>query len=149
MATQHASPQDTVKLLNDLIQLDFDSIAAYRATMARLEDPTSRAKLTEFLADHERHTRDLAHAVRELHGAARTEAETRPVLKKGKAVLSGLKGDHRVLEATKSNEEQTTEAYEKAIKQEHLQADVVETLRRNLEDERRHRAWIEERMHRV
>ena len=68
------------------------------------------------------------------------------MLTKGKVVIGGLMGDKAVLEAMKSNEETTNRAYEKATNERGLPNHVGEVLERNLSDERRHRAWIEERL---
>ena len=46
----------------------------------------------------------------------------------------------------KQNEDQTNAAYERAVALEGLTGPIREVLDRNLVDERRHRAWIEQRL---
>jgi len=46
----------------------------------------------------------------------------------------------------KSNEDDTNEAYERAVAREGLPSRLQQILQQNLQDERRHRAWIEARL---
>jgi rubrerythrin len=55
-------------------------------------------------------------------------------------------GDKAILQAMKSNEEDTNTAYGRAVEHEDTPAQVKATLEQNLADERRHHAWIEERI---
>lgn len=137
MAKQVAS------LLNDLIQLDYDAVAAYQTAIDRLEDQSAKTRLAEFRGDHERHTRDLSMLVRDLGGTPPTEGDFMAVLTQGKVALGGLMGDKQILQAMKSNEDQTNTAYEEAVKHPELAGDTKTLLETNLADERRHREWIE------
>jgi hypothetical protein len=47
-----------------------------------------------------------------------------------------------VLRAMKSNEDDTNTAYERAAARSDLTLELQALLRRSLDDERRHRAWI-------
>jgi hypothetical protein len=46
----------------------------------------------------------------------------------------------------KSNEDDTNRTYERALSRPAVPAHVREVLERNLQDERRHRAWLEQRI---
>ena len=141
------NPTKTVTLLNDLIHLDFDAIAAYEAAIARLHEVSDKAQLGRFMADHRRHVVDLTPLVQENGGQAVTEADFKEVLTKGRVVIAGLMGDRAVLEAMKSNEDAANAAYEKATREPRPSRPRVRAvLERNLADERRHRAWIENRV---
>ncbi len=63
-------------------------------------------------------------------------------------MLQSIRGDKGVLQAMKSNEDQTNEAYEKALRLTGLTPEVQRVLQDNLADERRHRAWIVARLER-
>jgi uncharacterized protein (TIGR02284 family) len=136
----------TITLLNDLIHLDYDAVAAYQAAITRLTDRADQAQLLRFMDDHLRHIGDLAFIVRENGGAPVTEADFKMVLTKGKVVIAGLRGDKAILEAMKSNEDATNAAYERALREPLGSMHVRQALERNLNDERRHRAWIEQRL---
>jgi uncharacterized protein (TIGR02284 family) len=146
MATQIGSEKDIVSLLNDLTALDYDAIEAYEAAIARLGDQRDKDQLRLFMGDHQRHTVDLADYVSKYGSKPVTKGDFKRVLTKGKVVLAALAGDKAVLEAMKSNEDDTNAAYERAGARQGLPASIRETLNRSLADERRHRAWIEQRI---
>lgn len=146
MATMAGAQKDVRSMLKELIELDFDAIDAYRAAIERLEDSQTKSKLSEFMGDHQRHTRDLSNFMREMGGTPPSEGDVKSVLTAGKVKLADLAGDKAILKAMKTNEDDTNKAYERAVKNEGLTADLAATLQGNLEDERRHRAWIEQRL---
>ena len=141
-AASHSS--ERAHHLNQLIALDYDAIAAYEAAIDRLDDERFRRQLAEFKRDHERHINYLSDQVRELGGEPAAGPDAKQILTKGKVVLADLAGDKAILKAMESNEEQTNAAYEKAVMQ--LKGDVAtqNAVQENLEDERRHRAWLRE-----
>jgi uncharacterized protein (TIGR02284 family) len=146
MATSVTSDQKIIRQLNDLIELDFDAIEAYAAAIARLSDPEDKSQLGQFMGDHRRHVTDLTSIVEMLGAKAAAKADVKQVLTKGKVVIAGLLGERAVLEAMKSNEDMTNRVYEKATNEHGLPSHVREILERNLADERRHRAWLEQRI---
>ena len=146
MATMKDTETTVVDLLNSLIELDFDAIEAYKAAVDRVEVLSDRSQLAVFLQDHQRHVVNLTVLVRQLGGEPKEHGDIKQVLTKGKVVLGGLVGDKLVLEAMKTNEDDTNKAYERALEHPGLPSQVAITLEQNLGDERRHRAWIEKRL---
>jgi len=146
MATMVGFEKDIVSLLNDLIALDYDAIEAYDAAIVRLADVRDKDQLQKFLADHARHTVDLAEFVVKYGYEPTKKADIKQVLTKGKVVLAGMAGETAILNAMKSNEDDTNAAYERAASQPGLPDIVRAALNRNLADERRHRAWFEQRI---
>lgn len=137
---------DTDKIcekLNDLIQLDHDAIEAYEAAIERLEAPQFKEQLASFKGDHERHTANLGAKVSELGGSPKQRPDAMKVLTKGKVVIAGLVGDKAILTAMKANEEVTNKTYEHVLKAIDGRPDVEQVVAGNLEDERRHKAWID------
>jgi uncharacterized protein (TIGR02284 family) len=135
--------QKIVKILNELIELDYDAIEAYEATIARLESMPHKLRMKEFCMDHERHTAELAQAVAGLGGTPSKGPDVKRFLTKGKVVIADMVGgDHTILGAMRLNEEVTNKAYEAALKAEGLQPAIRTLLERNLSDERRHREWL-------
>jgi uncharacterized protein (TIGR02284 family) len=133
----------TIKLLNELIELDFDAIDAYQATVARLESPALKETMERFRDDHQRHTQNLGELVVGLGGTPSQGPDMKRFLTKGKVVIADLVGgDHAILTAMDLNEEVTNKAYEAASHVD-VPPHVRAVLDRNLADERRHRAWIE------
>ncbi len=146
MATTIGNETNLIDTLNNLIRLDFDAIEAYQAAINRLQDATCKEQLTQFMRDHERHTQDLSAIVTQLSSTPATEGDLKAWLTQGKVVIGNLTGDSGILKAMKSNEDDTNTAYEQALGRGDATPDVQEVLQRNLDDERRHRSWIETRL---
>lgn len=134
---------DRVKTLKELVKLDFDAIEAYDAAIERLEEPEFVDKLTEFREDHRRHTENLGALLRNLNEDVPEGPDMKRMLTEGKVVIAGLGGDKAILRAMQANEKVTNTAYEKALQANGTDAATRETLQRNLDDERRHKAWID------
>jgi uncharacterized protein (TIGR02284 family) len=146
MATLVGLQKDLSSLLDALLELDFDAIEAYRAAIARLDEKEDRATLAEFLADHERHTRELVPLIRSLGKEPSTGPDMKQWLTKGKVVIAALVGDNAILLAMKTNEADTNAAYERAVGRTDLTNEMRRVLEKNFDDEKRHKAWIEARL---
>lgn len=141
MATTTDSKQ-IISDLSDLIELDYDAIAAYQSAIERLDNVEYKTQLTEFLGDHERHVEELGKLVSSEGGTPPTGGDAMQILTKGKVVIAGLVGDETILKAMNANEKATNTKYEEAVNTgyaEHIQA----VLRQGLSDERRHKDWLE------
>lgn len=141
-------PDKIAKHLNNLIELDFDAIAAYQAAIDRLENSDYRKKLEGFMKDHERHIEKLGKLVKAQGKDPATSGDFKKLLTKGQVVIGGLVGDGAILEAMKLNEDQTNIMYENAVKKGFPQ-NVHQELEQGLADERRHRSWIEGTLERL
>lgn len=146
MVTIRGKDVDVDRLLCDLIALDHDAIEAYQAAVDRVQDYMVQQQLRAFMADHERHVRELSDLVRAHGGTPPAGGDFKRVLTKGKVVIGNLMGDRGILMAMRSNEEDTNQAYDQANRRTDLPADVREVVQRGLADERRHRAWIDDRL---
>ena len=135
--------REACEKLNDLIQLDHDAIEAYEAAIERLDSAEYRARMQEFCDDHRRHTSELGAQVRLLGGTPKQKGDFMAMLTKGKVVIGNLAEDRGILMAMNANEKVTNETYEHVLEKLAGHADLEPLVRRNLEDERRHKAWIE------
>lgn len=143
MDTHVSTYKKVIKELNNLIELDFDAIAAYESAIERLENGAYKTKLGEFLEDHRRHVKELSAAVHDLGGEPAEGADLKIVLTQGKVVIADIVGDDvTILKAMKLNEDVTNLKYEQALNKCSETEKLSELLAANLEDERRHRAWI-------
>lgn len=129
-------------LLTDLAQLDFDAAAAYQAAIDRLKDAQFKAALSEFRDDHLRHTRELGECLRQMGKGAPQEGDVKQILAKGKVVIGGLMGDRAILEAMRTNEDDTVTAYDRAVGHKNSPRNVMDVLERAQQDEHRHCAWV-------
>lgn len=135
---------DFTAALKDLVELDFDAVEAYEAAINRLNNAEYKSKLTEFKSDHERHITELSGVLKN-HGE---EAPTGPSIgkqwiAKGKVILAEIIGDNGILVAMKTNEMDTNIAYERMNAREDKWLEAVYILQRGLEDEKKHKSWLE------
>jgi uncharacterized protein (TIGR02284 family) len=146
MATFVGMRGDVKTILFELIELEFDAVAAYDAAVTRLKDGEAKAALVGFRDDHERHVKEVGEQLQLLGGEPPKGPDAKRVLTEGKVVIAGLIGDRAILRAMKTNEDDTNKAYDRMTARQDLNADLLALMKRNLEDERRHRAWIEDRL---
>ncbi len=144
MTTFVGTQTNFIDAVKDLIELDYDAVEAYEAPINRLDSDEYKAKLKEFMHDHKRHIEELGDLV-EKHG------ETPPAgpsmgkqwITKGKVVLANLIGDDMIIKAMLDNEKDTNTAYEKMHGRDDRWDDAKDIIKRGLEDEKRHKAWME------
>jgi uncharacterized protein (TIGR02284 family) len=146
MATMVGKENNPLHMLYKLIELDYDAIDAYDAAIERVQDGVTKSALAGFKADHERHVRDLGAVLRSMGFEAAQHGDIKRVLTKGKVLIGNIAGDRGILMAMKANEDDTNNAYDRAVNRSDIAVDVKSLLERNLADERRHRAWIEQRL---
>ena len=146
MATMIGNYKELAKLLNSLIELDYDAIAAYRTAIDKLDNADDKAVFRGFMADHERHIIDLRPFVERFGEKSAQGTNAMVILTKGMVVIAGLMGDRAILEAMRTNEDQTNRRYDKATSRGDLPAELMAVLLKNLSDERRHRTYILERL---
>jgi hypothetical protein len=139
--TTATDSKELISDLSDLIELDYDAIAAYKIAIERLEKTSYKRKLTEFLGDHERHVVDLGKAVRKEGGTPPTEGGAMQIMTTGKVVLAELFGDEAILKAMLANEGVTNTKYEEAAATGYP-VPIGALVRKGLADERRHKDWL-------
>lgn len=133
---------DVISKLRDLVALEFNAIETYEAAIERLEDLDYRAKITEFLGEHERHLMELCDAIIEEGGTPPDGGDYKQFLTKGPVVLAGIGGDKAILQAMLLNESLTNRLYENA-NDEIFPGYIQLKLKQALGDVRHHRVWIE------
>lgn len=146
MATMVGTETEIGKTVTDLISLEHDAIAAYETTIERLDDPSSKQKVTEFLGDHRQHLSVLDEMAREMGVEAPTGGDMKKMLTTGKVALADmLGGDGAILKAMKTNEDDTVTAYERASQRGDAIPKSKAFFEKALADEQRHRAWMQEK----
>lgn len=149
MATTIGTEKDITTLIRNLIYLDHDAVDAYAAAIERLESAERKQQLSEFKADHERHIEALGRI-----GTARgievpEGGDMKRFLTQGKVAIGQLMGDKGILRAMKSNEEDTTTAYDRAAERDDLDAEIKAVIDTAQGDEHRHKAWLEAQLQRL
>lgn len=140
--------KQTIDLLNDLIHVDIDAIRAYSQALDAVKDPGVRQNLVAFRGDHERHVNELSGLVRGLGGTPPAfRPDLKGVLLEGMTAIRALAGEEPALRAMRDNERFTNKRYQAALDNPNLPANCRDVIARNREDERRHLAYIESRVH--
>jgi rubrerythrin len=143
MVTTVGTEDQVLDMLDNLLQLDLDARDGYDVVLTRVENEETRATLEDFKADHQRHAGTLAALISE-RGRQPTTGPGKGISGRDPFVLADLVGDVAILQALHDTETDTNAAYERAVRFDGLDEPVARALREGLEDERRHRAWIEE-----
>ncbi len=144
MATLVGTQASFADALKELIELDYDAKEAYDAAIERITNPDYKSQLQKFKTDHERHIQEL-NAILRAHGEESVDGPSaKQWLTKGKVVLANLIGDETIMQAMRTNEEDTNTAYERVNNHKDKWSDAVEALKQGLLDERHHKKWIEE-----
>jgi hypothetical protein len=73
-----------------------------------------------------------------------TEGDVKEMLSTGKIKTAGLAGEGAILKVMTTNEADTVSAYQNAAENPELPARMVGMLDNALEDERPHKAWMEQ-----
>lgn len=142
MATTIGTEDKLEDLLTDLVQLDYDAADAYQAAIDRIQNTGFRSVLASFKQDHLRHIDELGLCLTRMGKVPPQEGDMKSYLTQGKVVLGGLMGDKAILQAMKTNEDDTNTAYERAVQHKGADGELRSTLQQALGDERRHRDWM-------
>ena len=150
MVTMVGQESTLDSLVSNLLSLEHDAIAAYDGAIERFESSAFKDQVAAFKGDHERHIAELNKIAGSI-GMTDTPktGDSKQLLTTGKVAMAGLMGDKAILKAMKTNEDDTVTAYERASSHDEATAEARPVFERALEDERRHRAWMEETAERL
>lgn len=143
MTTTVGTESDFKDLVTNLALLERDAIAAYKATIEKLDDAEAKRQVQEFLQDHQRHVSELGNIAGGLGVKLPDEGSAKQYLTSGKIALANMVGDGAILKAMKTNEDDTVAAYERASRHEDALPESRAVFERAHQDELRHRAWME------
>ena len=143
MVTTVGTESTFEKLVQNLLILEHDAIAAYESTIAKLDSENFKMKIAEFKADHDGHVAELTKIAKHLGVEAPTEGDMKEYLTTGKVALASIIGDGTILKAMSTNEIETKLAYDQASKNTEAPAEAQAYFRKAFEDESRHKAWMD------
>lgn len=144
MTTKVGMQENFLDAVSDLIELDYDAIEAYNAAIEKLENGNYKDKLRIFRDDHKRHVQEFSDFLKSQGKMPPAGPSGKQWITKGKVVLAQLLGDNTILKAMSSNEEDTNEAYRRMYERKDKHPDTEKILKKGLEDESKHKAWIDE-----
>jgi rubrerythrin len=142
MVTTVGTEATLPELVENLLLLEHDAIAAYEETIARLENPGHKQQVAAFKADHDRHVRELTELAATVGAKPHRGGDAKQMLTTGKVKLASLIGDGAILSAMRSNEEDTVTAYQRACGYTGAPAAARALFERAHQDELRHREWM-------
>jgi len=131
-------------LLSDLMSLEHDAIAAYEEAVKRLDGPSLKEGMQGLLSDHQSHLAELDKIMHGMGQNTPSDGAAKKMLTQGKVMAADVIGDKAILNAMKSNEQDTNTAYDRATRMTGIPEDVMAFLQRARDDEARHKAWLEE-----
>lgn len=134
---------EMINKLGSLVQLDIDAIHAYQQAIRKIEVEDVKNQLTLFLGDHQRHVENISAEIRKMGGQPpQFSPDFKGFLLEGFTTLRSITGDEGALKAMQVNEKITNSTYDKALAWD-LPSDILEIVKRNREDERRHLEYID------
>lgn len=134
-------------LLYSLMELEYDTQAAFEAAITRLSSQAYKEQLREFLADQQRHIMDLKTVAAPVCDTLPHGADASRLLTRGLLMLAHLAGDRAILQALSGPLGTMNQAYEHALTQDVVTPEVLVVIQRHFLDERRHRDWIVRCLH--
>ncbi|UHD44717.1 PA2169 family four-helix-bundle protein [Aureimonas altamirensis] len=143
MVTTVGTENTFEKLVQNLLILEHDAIAAYESTIDKLEDQAFKTRIAEFKADHESHVSELTRLAGAIGTSAPQEGDAKQYLTTGKVALASLIGDKTILKAMSTNEIETKMAYDQASKNETATPDARTFFQKAFADESRHKEWMD------
>jgi rubrerythrin len=137
--------EDVIKLLNELIQLDYDASKTYDEALEHVACTDSEVciDLRAFRRDHVRHIAELSTMIENMGGTPiELSRDVKGLLLEGMTKLRSVTGTMGALKAMRMNEKLTNRSYEKAADNK-LPLGIRDVVAANFEDEQRHVAAIE------
>jgi rubrerythrin len=136
----------TESTLNDLVEnlllLEHDAIAAYEQAIGRLDNADYKRIVSSFKADHDRHVQELTRLASTIGATPHQEGGAKQMLTTGKVALASIMGDGAILTAMRTNEEDTVTAYERAARHTEATQEARVMFEKAHADELRHREWM-------
>ncbi|MBV9749791.1 MAG: DUF2383 domain-containing protein [Acetobacteraceae bacterium] len=142
MVTMVGNEATLPALVEDLLLLEHDAIAAYEQTIERLENPSFKQQVAVFKGDHDRHVQELTQLAAAVGATPYQGGDAKQMLTTGKVALASMMGDSAILTAMRSNEEDTVTAYERASRHTEATPQAHAIFERAHADELRHREWM-------
>lgn len=142
MVTTVGTESTLPDLVENLLLLEHDAIAAYEQTIARLDNPDYKQKVASFKSDHDRHVQELTRLASAVGATPHQAGDAKQMLTTGKVALASIMGDSAILTAMRTNEEDTVTAYERASGHAEATSDARQIFQKAHADELRHREWM-------
>jgi hypothetical protein len=139
----HVDAGTAMQRLGELIQLEYDTMAAYRAAIDRVDSTAARGELAMFFEDHEATARTLSSCV-ERYGGRPVAGDLARAWETWGHAIADIESDAALIAALAHLEENVHVAYERAQRDLRLLGDppLAFALGSALADEEHHHEWL-------
>ena len=139
--------EDLSRKLESLAQLDTDAVQVYSDALEHVKDDDVREAFTRFQGEHRYHIDQLSEAIMRL-GGEKPELKVDLMGRMADWVTSlrSMSGTSGALHAMKTAEKYHNSHYGEAVKWDVGDAEIATMLSRFYDDEKRHLAFVEERL---
>lgn len=134
---------DTIKVLANLIQIQFDAVHIYETAIERVGDERVRERLETFQQRHHRHLKDLSSAIRELGETPPVPSQDlKGVIFEKLAAVRSITGTEGALKSLATTEEILGRYYQELIPESIPEA-TLRLLKKHLSDVQVHKEYID------
>jgi len=142
MTTFVGEQKDFSNALYALCELDYDAVEAYKAAINHLESEGYKARLYQFMLDHERQIKDISEALVKHQKLLPQKLDAKQYITQGKIVLASLFGDQAILKAMLTNEVDTNTAYFRVKNHPDKWPEIDMVIEMGLNHEKKHKQWL-------
>lgn len=143
MTTLVGTQSNFIDALKELLELEYVAVETYTAAIDRLNTQKYRDKLLQFKGDHERHIEEVVSLLEKEGEKVNRGPGGKQIFTIGKISISSLLGDKAILSAMSGVEDDTVAAYEKMNQHPGKLASANDIMKRALQDERKHKQWVQ------
>ncbi len=138
---------ELIRKLHSLAQLDTDAVAVYDEALEHVTDDDVRKRFEEFQGEHRYHADQLTSAIERL-GAERPsfEEDFTGRMAEWVTAIRSQRGTQGALHAMETAEHYHNRHYDEAVAWDVGDAELAQMLQQFDDDEKRHLAFIEERL---
>ncbi len=145
MTTTTGKQDNFVDAIKNLIELEYDTQALYKKAINTIENHNYKIKLNEFDQDHAHHIEKLSELLTNRKEQIPIMGGViRPLINTIKVEFANLIGDRAKLSSILNNEIDVNKVYERMNARHDQLDEAKELLKQALQDEKKHRAWLEE-----
>lgn len=133
-----------IDAIKDLLELEHDTKSLYELAISKIANDEYKTKLNEFSEDHSNHIQLLSELLHNKEQTSIMGGVIRPLMNTIKVEFANLIGDKAKLSSVLDSEIDTNKVYERLNARHDRWEEAKEFLKQGLQDERKHRSWLEE-----
>lgn len=145
MTTTVGKQDKFVDAIKNLIELEYDTKALYEQAINKIVNDNYKIKLNEFDQDHAHHIEKISELLTNRKEQIPIKGGfVRSLINTIKVEFANLIGDQAKLSSILNNEIDINKAYERMNARHDRWDEAKELLKLALQDEKKHKAWLEE-----